>query len=95
MNYSLVANNYLSRFQRERVIAKAMKKVMSLHKLYASWHNLPILGRSHICWQEDADAVKPLMVKFVIPTTALSGLTADSGSGTQELLANACKMIEI
>jgi hypothetical protein len=30
MNYSLVANNDLSRFQRERVIVNAMKKVMNL-----------------------------------------------------------------
>jgi hypothetical protein len=44
---------------------------------------------------EVADAVKHSMAKFVLPTTALSGLTAESGSGTPESFANACKKIEI
>jgi hypothetical protein len=35
------------------------------------------------------------MAKFMIPTMQLSGLTADSGSGTPESFTNACKKIEI
>jgi hypothetical protein len=42
MNYSLVANNDLSRFQRERVIVNAMKKVMSFR------NNQPTSPRRHL-----------------------------------------------
>jgi hypothetical protein len=42
-----------------------------------------------------ADAVKHSMAKFGVPTKELSRLTADSGSGTPESFANACKKIEI
>jgi hypothetical protein len=35
------------------------------------------------------------MAKFAIPTTEVSGLTANSGSGTPKSFANACKKIEI
>jgi hypothetical protein len=39
--------------------------------------------------------VKHWMAKFAIPTKELSSLAADSGSGTPESFANACKKIEI
>jgi hypothetical protein len=56
------------------------------------WADLTFAGKKSL---EVADAVKHSMAKFVLPTTALSGLTAESGSGTPESFANACKKIEI
>jgi hypothetical protein len=44
MNYSLVANNDLSRSRRERVIVNAMKKVMSLKNNQRTRHMRHLLG---------------------------------------------------
>jgi hypothetical protein len=52
------------------------------------WVDLTFAGKKSL---EVADAVKHWMAKFALPTTELSGLTADSGSGTPESFANACK----
>jgi hypothetical protein len=56
------------------------------------WADLTFAGKKSL---EVADAVKHSMAKFGVPTKELSGLTADSGSGTPESFANACKKIEI
>ena len=56
------------------------------------WADLTFAGKKSL---EIADAVKHSMAKFALPTSELSGLTADSGSGTPESFANACKNIEI
>jgi hypothetical protein len=56
------------------------------------WVHLTFAGKKSL---EVVIGVKHLMATFVIPRTELSGLTADSGSGTPESFANACTKIEI
>jgi hypothetical protein len=53
----------------------------------------PLLGKRVL--QPAADAVKHSMSKFATPATQLNGLTANPGSGTRELFANACKKLNI
>jgi hypothetical protein len=56
------------------------------------WADLTFAGKKSL---QVADAVKHSMQKFAHPTRQLRGLTADSGSGTPESFANACKKIDL
>jgi hypothetical protein len=56
------------------------------------WADLTFAGKKSL---KVANAVKHLMAKLGVPTKELSGLTADSGSGTPESFATACKKIVI
>jgi hypothetical protein len=56
------------------------------------WADVAFAGKKS---DQVAEAVEHSMQKFALPTKQLSGLTADSGSGTPESFANSCRKRKI